>query len=180
MTWHPGPCVTPAELHSEHGPPPPPLITNGSGRAWRCTLRYWRDFLFQFPVFSGYASERLCKPCAKSRWWDETSSGWQLVRRVLRGHFYQVLFRRETFMSKQTLICFHDWIQKTDLKGQHTFTVFYFVYIWRTLPPFLASNSVLGTLFFSENSFINVITGAGSGMCELSNQNRLAIQEGVA
>ena len=113
-------------------PLPASLMTNDSGRAWRCTLRYYRDFLFLFPVFSGYASERLCKRLAKSRWWDETSLGWQLVRRVLRGHFYQVLFRREgLFLSKQTLFCYHDWINKLNLKVQRTFLVFYFVYTWR-------------------------------------------------
>ena len=26
--------------------------------------------------------------------------------------------------------------KQTDLKGQHNITLFYFVYMWRTLPPF--------------------------------------------
>ena len=28
--------------------------------------------------------------------------------------------------------------QQTDLKGQHNFMLFYFVYMWRTLPSFVA------------------------------------------
>ena len=35
--------------------------------------------------------------------------------------------------------------KQTDLTGQHSFILFYCVYMWRTLPPFPASNSVLGT-----------------------------------
>ena len=41
------------------------------------------------------------------------------------------------FTAKQTkstnTCCFHDWI---DLKGEHDLILFYFVYTWRTLPPF--------------------------------------------
>ena len=50
------------------------------------------------------------------------------------------------------------WMNKlnkqTDIKRQHRFILFYFVYVWRTLPPFLASNSFLGTSFSSENLLI--------------------------
>ena len=50
------------------------------------------------------------------------------------------------FMPKQTkeinklsLLCFHDrktLNEQTDLKELHSFKMFYFVYMWRTLPPF--------------------------------------------
>ena len=42
--------------------------------------------------------------------------------------------------------------EQTDLKGQDSFILFNLVYVWRTLPAFLASDSVLGMLFSSENS----------------------------
>ena len=42
--------------------------------------------------------------------------------------------------------------KQTDVKGQHNFIQFYFVYMWRTPPPFLDPNSVPVTLFSSENS----------------------------
>ena len=41
-------------------------------------------------------------------------------------------------------------------KWLHNLYCFYFVYMWRTLPPFSASNGVLGTLFSSENSVYSV------------------------
>ena len=44
--------------------------------------------------------------------------------------------------TKQTL-CFHDW------KKNKQFIQFYFVYMWWTLPPFLASNSVRAACSFT-------------------------------
>ena len=38
--------------------------------------------------------------------------------------------------------------------GQHHFIMFYFVYMWRTLPPFLASNSVPGTIFSHKQQLL--------------------------
>ena len=52
-------------------------------------------------------------------------------------------------LNKQTL---YRLFCHENKQAQHNFILFYFDYIWRTLPPFQASNGVLGTLFSSENS----------------------------
>ena len=45
--------------------------------------------------------------------------------------FWGKKYSSEEKQSKQTLL----WMQ-TDLKGRHDFILLYFVYMWRTLPPF--------------------------------------------
>ena len=55
-------------------------------------------------------------------------------------------------LKKQTL-CFHDWMNKLTFKENTVSSCFNSAYMWRTLPPFLASDRVLGTLFSPENRF---------------------------
>ena len=74
-------------------------------------------------------------------------NGW-LNRLLLKEHYVDILIRREkslfTYLSclnklnKQTpfFSCLNKPNKQTDLKGQHSFIPCYFVYIWRTLPPF--------------------------------------------
>ena len=51
-------------------------------------------------------------------------------------------FRRERLtevyvvINKISKLSSFSRLNKTDLKGQHSFILFYFVYMWRTLPPF--------------------------------------------
>ena len=64
-----------------------------------------------------------------------------------------ISIRRERPSSGQTLSVFltDKQSKQTDLKEQHCFILFYFVYM-ADPANFLASNGVLGTLFSSENS----------------------------
>ena len=82
-----------------------------------------------------------------------------MVQTVVLGE--DILTRREYIflfclnkLNKQ--VSLFSWLNKlnkqTDLKGQHCFILFYFVHMWRTLPPFLASNRVLGPYFPSRTS----------------------------
>ena len=51
------------------------------------------------------------------------------------SYWEYILFRREKCWSP----CLTNWYKlskQTNLKGKHNFIVFYFVYMWRTLPPF--------------------------------------------
>ena len=51
------------------------------------------------------------------------------------------------FMEIHKLSSFSKLNKQTGLKGQHSFILFHFIYMWRTLTLFLASNSVLEPYF---------------------------------
>ena len=55
-------------------------------------------------------------------------------------------------LNKQMYLYFHAWLTKvirqTDLRGHHSFILFNFVYMWRTLQQFLASNYVKSLYYY--------------------------------
>ena len=51
------------------------------------------------------------------------------------------------FLHPNTVNKLYEMTKQTDLKGQHTFLLFYFVYMWQTLPLFELQR-VFCTLFF--------------------------------
>ena len=48
------------------------------------------------------------------------------ANKLANGNFIFLVF--EETLNKRNI--------KTDLKGHHSFTLYYFVYMWQTLPPF--------------------------------------------
>ena len=66
---------------------------------------------------------------------------------MLKGTFAYMIF---LCPNKPSL--FSPLNKQADPKGQHSFILPHFVYMRRTLPPVMASNTVLGTLSSSENS----------------------------
>ena len=60
------------------------------------------------------------------------------------------------FLQRNTFSMF-PWLNKqTDLKRQHSFILFYFVYMWRTLPPFYLQTVFCEQLVSSVMEMINI------------------------
>ena len=69
------------------------------------------------------------------------------------------------------------WLDKpTDLKGQHTFTLFYFVDYVVDPATFLASHSVLATFIFLWELLIYTGTGEKNIHLNIYNINEIKIQ----
>ena len=58
---------------------------------------------------------------------------------ILKAHFVvwgKNFELEEKVLNKQTFLLLRKLNKQTDLKGHHSFMLFCFVYMWRTLPPF--------------------------------------------
>ena len=82
------------------------------------------------------------------------------LKGALRSFGEDILIPRERSSVTDYFYASSNKINKTEFKGRHTFTQFYFLYVWRTLPPFTFSpeNSSFIQLWAKTNIWVCIIT----------------------